>query len=342
MYIASILLPISVIIIEYALKITFTEILGICAAKIQSILKKDDNAKKILIDLNNKYPNNISVHKQLAKIFEKENEKEKAIEQYEIILSINDNPNINTYMKLGKLYIDINESEKAKRVILEALNENQTSCEASILLGEILCMQEEYKEAVQIYIGALKYNPADYDLYYHLGMAYTMLNDFQKAKESYETAANINSDLYHAKYTLGQLSMIYGELDEAVRYFDECLNYEEVESGAYYYLAKIAIIKGELEKAINYADVAIEEDKTIYDKIQKDNIFVVIRNKVKKPKVDDTNIKKVTLNKEEMRVSEHLDNTYGLVGKLNNNDLQMIENIMKTKEVSNDIEKEKD
>ena len=203
-----------------------------------------------------------------------------------------------------------------------------------MILADILNSKQEYKEAVQVYMAALKYRPADYDLYYNLGMTYTMINDFAKAKECYEKAAQINSTLYHARYSLGQLNLLYGDLEEAEKYFMECIDAEEVEAGAYYYLARIAMIKGETDKAKNYANIAIEENPTIYEKMAEENIFMPIIDEVNKPKINvegKKKNKKKLLSKKEILIDMHLDNTCKLVGKLNNNDIEMIENVKRTK-----------
>ena len=208
----------------------------------------------------------------------------------------------------------------------------------------ILNKKQEYKEAAQVYMNALKYKPADYDLYYNLAMTYTMINDFAKAKECYEKAAQINSLLYHAKYSLGQLNLLYGDLDEAEKYFMECIDAEEVEAGAYYYLARIAMIKGQTDKAKNYANIAIEENPTIYEKMADENIFMPIIDEVNKPKInveDKKKNKKKLLSKKEILIDMHLDNTCKLVGKLNNNDIKMIENVKKTKEQKINKEQER-
>ena len=170
-----------------------------------------------------------------------------------------------------------------------------------------------------------------------------MLNDFSKAKECYEKAAQINSDLYHARYSLGQLNLLYSDLDEAEKYFMECIDAEEVEAGAYYYLARIAMVKGETEKAKNYANIAIEENPTLYDKMADENIFMPIIDAVNKPKMSvesKKKNKKKILSKKEMFIDLYLDNTCKLVGKLNNNDIEMMENVKKSKQQTIKMDKE--
>lgn len=330
-FILSIAIPILVFLVEYTKKISFTEILYSIIANYYILLKDPENSKNYLIKLIDKYPNSRIGHKKLANLYESEDKINLAIEEYEKAIELEKN-NQELGIKLGKLYAKTNRNIEAKQLLADILTDNPENYDASILLADILYNEKEYKDAILIYTSALKYKPADYELFYYIGMTYTMLNDFQKAKENYEKAAQLNSYLFHAKYTLGQLNLIYGEMEDAKKYFQECTTSEEVEAGSYYYLARIAIIKGELDNAIQYANIAIEDDSDMYDKIQQDNIFITIREKINKPNFQNENYKKMKQSKKEKNISEHLDNTCKLVGKLNNNDIQMIENVMKTKE----------
>ena len=182
-------------------------------------------------------------------------------------------------------------------------------------------------------MNALKFNATNYDIYYNLGIAYTMLNDFQKAKEFYEKAAELNSLLYNPNFSLGQIALLYGDLEEAEKYFMKNVQSEEKEAGPYYYLAQIAMLKGEEEKAVNYINLAIQMDYEIYEKIIKDPIFFAIKARIQ-PNLEKTKLE-AKMNEKEKKAREHLKNTYILVGRLNNNDIKMMENMRK-------VSKEKD
>ena len=339
MYLLSVILPIFFIWLEYKKKIDFAEVFYILVAKVTILIGKEEVAKKYLLQLVEKYPNSIKGHKYLAEIYEK-------AEKYEKTYELNQDDK-EIYLKIGKLCGSIGREKEAIEILGELIRNKPDYYEASMILADILNSKKEFKEAVQVYMNALKYRPADYDLYYHLGMTYTLLNDFAKAKECYEKAAQINSALYHARYSLGQINLLYGDLEEAEKYFMECIDAEEVESGAYYYLARIAMIKGETEKAKNYANIAIEENPTLYDKMADENIFMPIIDEVNKPRLSvdgKKKTKKRTLSKKEMFIDLYLDNTCKIVGKLNNNDIEMMENVKKTKQqtinLDNEIEKE--
>lgn len=343
MYILSVFIPIFVIWLEYSKKIDFAEIFDLLIAKISVLLKKEEIAKKYLLQLVEKYPHSYKGHKMLAELYEKNEKYELALEEYEKVYEL-DQKNQNIYLKIGKLYGNVGRENEAIKIFSDLLKKKPDYYEASLILADILNSKQEYKEAVQVYMSALKYRPADYDLYYNLGMTYTMLNDFAKAKECYEKAAQINSELYHAKYSLGQLNLLYGDLEESEKYFMECIDAEEVEAEAYYYLARIAMIKGETDKAKNYANIAIEENPTIYEKMADENIFMPIIDEVNKPKINVDNKKKnkkKLLSKKEILIDMHLDNTCKLVGKLNNNDIEMIENVKRNKEQQLNIEQDR-
>ena len=333
-YILSVFLPIFFIWLEYAKSIDFAETFDLMVSKIALLTGKEEVAKKYLLQLTEKYPNSSKGHKMLAELYENKEKYELALEEYEKVYEL-EPKNQNIYLKIGKLYGNVGRENEAIKILSDLLKRKPDYYEASLILADILNSKQEYKEAVQVYMAALKYKPADYELYYNLGMTYTLINDFAKAKECYEKAAQINSDLYHAKYSLGQLNLLYGDLEEAEKYFIECIDAEEVEAGAYYYLARIAMIKGETDKAKNYANIAIEENPTVYEKMAEENIFMPIIDKVNKPRIDvegRKKNKKKLLSKKEILIDMHLDNTCKLVGKLNNNDIEMIENVRKTKE----------
>ena len=333
MYILSVFIPIFFIWLEYAKKIEFAEVFYLMVAKISILIGKEEISKKYLLQLISKYPNSYKGHKMLAELDEENEKYELALEEYEKVYEFNQKDQ-DIYIKIGKLYGNVGRENEAIEIFSDLLKKRPDYYEASMILADILNSKQEYKEAVQVYMAALKYRPADYDLYYNLGMTYTMINDFAKAKECYEKAAQINSTLYHARYSLGQLNLLYGDLEEAEKYFMECIDAEEVEAGAYYYLARIAMIKGETDKAKNYANIAIEENPTIYEKMAEENIFMPIIDEVNKPKINvegKKKNKKKLLSKKEILIDMHLDNTCKLVGKLNNNDIEMIENVKRTK-----------
>jgi len=332
-YLLSIVLPIMIFIIEKN-GISITESISIISAKIKIALNKNEEARKVLLKLIDKYPNSYYAHKMLAEVYEKENKISTAIEEYVRTVEIN-LKDYNSYFKIAVLLQKIEKTDEAISMLNDLLKKKPDFYEASDLLGDIYYNENRFKEALSVYLDALQYNSTKYEINYNIGMVYTRLNDFQKAKEYYERAAKINSMLYNGKYNIGQIALILGDIEEAEKYFMECLNGEDVEAGSYYYLAQISLLKGNNDKALNYINIAIELEPEIYKEVEEQLIFQPIKDQIRKSNEKNTRVS--TLTKKEKLTQKHLDDTYNLVENLNN-----VESNVEEKIEDKQIEEEKD
>lgn len=322
-YSFSVILPILVIVVEQK-NINILEAIKILQAKILIMLKKDEEAKKVLLNIIEKYPKSYIAHRMLAEKYVQEGNISTAIEEYVRAVENNLKDYI-SYFKIAKLLKDLGRTEESETMLRDLLRKNPDYYEATETLGDIYYEQERFKEAISIYTEALRYNPGKYEIYYNLGMVYTRLNDFQRAKEYYAKAAEINSLLYNGIFNIGQISMIMGELEEAERYFQECLQGEDVEAFSYFYLAQIEMLRGNKDKALNYLNIALEIDCELYKKIEGQILFVPIMKQIKYLHNHNKRLSKLT--KKEQITQKHLYDTFNLVGNMNNHDLKMIKNI---------------
>lgn len=326
-YIVSVIIPTIILVIEKKQRVNFPEILNIILAKIAMNAGNTNKAKDYLFKIINKYPESYIGHKTLAEVYEKEDKYSIAVDEYIRANEIN-SKDIKLNYKIGLLLNKDERREEAITVLQDILKKKPEYYDATNLLGEILYSNDRYKEAINVYMNALRYHPGNYDLYYNLGMVYTMVNDFQRAKEFYQKAAEINSLLYNAKLSLGQIALIAGDLDEAEEYFKESVKGEEVEAGSYYYLSQVAILKGDKEKAINYMNIAIELDSSIYNKVQREDVFTSIKNRIKKPEKKLQEEKRRTkLLLKERKALNHLSKTCSLISGLNNDDITVFKNV---------------
>lgn len=318
MYAFGIIIPIIALIFEKN-KINLFELVYIFKAQIYK--NKDKNKiKEILIKNVQNYPNSYISHKLLAKWYEENSEKEKA--EYEYLKTIELKPkNFENYLKLANIYNENDKTELSIKLLQDLLRMKPEYTEASLLLGEVLYNNNLFKEAISIYQEALRFSPGRYELYYALGMTYTRLNDFQNAKDYYKKAATLNSMLDVAKLNLGQISLIFKEYDEAEKYFMQCIETEDekLQAEAYYYLAKIKLINGQKELAIQYTNITLELEPNMIKIIERDTDFLPIMGKIKIPANKKTTTK---MNKKENEIIEYLNNTYGVVEKLIQNDEQ--------------------
>lgn len=328
-YILSILLPFAIVISERK-GISLSEIISINMAKINERKNDNEKAKEILMKMLEKYPNSYFIHKELAKLCENTGNIDLAIDEYIRSSELN-KKDYNMQLKTAELLKNTTRSQDAVRILNDLLKVKPDCCEASCILGDILYENENYMEAINVYLQALNYNPDKYELYYNLGMIYTRLNDFQNAKEYYEKAAELNSILYKAKYNLGQIALLYNELDEAEEKFMQATQDDELVDEAYYYLAYVSMLKGDKEKGIQYLNIAVEDNKKLYNKANKELIFKIIMNKIKKPTSNTEGKEKRRLTKKELETIKHLEKTCEVVGNLNQNDIKVMR-MLKRKE----------
>lgn len=311
LYIVAVVLPIIYFILEKH-NLYIDEIINIMKAK-----KSPSEAKSLLLKNIEKYPESYVSHKMLAELYNKNNEKEKAEDEYMQVISIKPK-DYDSYCRLATIFHENKKDEDAKAVLQDLLNAKPDYYEGSKLLGNILYENEQFKEAILVYNEALKYNPGEYELYYFIGMTYTRLNDFQNAREYYKKAATLNSIKDVVNLNLGQICLIFREYDEAEKYFQEEINSEDerVQANAYLYLAKIKLIKKDTDSAIMYANLAIEIDPKIIRKIENDYMLAIILGKLKLATGKEV---KTKLTKKEEQIIEHLGKTYNVVENLTDN-----------------------
>ena len=319
MYGISIILPIVVIVFEYAGN-NFSETVAIIWTKYLLLFGKRKKAKAVLLSLIEKYPDTYKGHIELAKIYEKEGGTRKAIDEY--VKAVDSNKrDYDSYYKIAELLMNLGKKDEAITMLGNLLENKADYYEASLLLGELLCEQERFKEAVSIYQDAIKYRPEDFELYYSLGIAYTRLNDFSSAKEAYEKTADINHKLYSAKYNLAQISLMEEDLDEAEKYFADCLLSEELEAKAYYQLSKISMVKRDKDKAILFANKAIEIDESYLNIIANDKALEPIKQYLAvSVKMEEKVVKKPEKRDEE--IQKYLEETVKLIKGMNENEIK--------------------
>ena len=341
-YILSIILPISIILLEKR-GFYFYEIWNIGKANLYCKLGDYKKAKQALLSILDKNPNSHKAHRMLGEIYEKEGGLRKAIDEYVQAVDAN-KKDYDSYYRVADLLNVLDKKEEAAQMLFNLLNIKPDIYEASILLGDILLQTENYKEAANVYQEALRYNPVSYDLNYNLGIAYTMLNDFQSAKVCYEKAAELNSLAYNSKYSLAEIALIYKDLEEAEKKFLEVIEDEELSADGYYELSKIYLIKGDKDTAIKYVNIAIDiNSKKIVEKVKKDPIFIPIIARVPMPFNLDNQEKETEekLQEKEIRAKEHLEEMVEITRHLSYSDIRLLKKNINKEEKDIQQNKEK-
>lgn len=322
MYLISIIIPISIIIMERKGK-NLSEIVYMILAKFYELIGNSKKCKEMWINITSKYPESYFAHRKLAEIYEKEGGMRKAIDEYVKSVDLN-KKDYDSYYKISFLLNELGKPEDAITMLNNLLNKKPDYVNASILLADILCSQELYKDAINVYEAGLKYSSGNYDLYYNMGIVYTMLNDFENAKICYEKAATINSLSYHAYYALGQINLIEMNLDEAEKYFYKAIEDKEQEPDAYYRLGKIYMLRGDYDNAVKFVNLAIELDNNYIKIANQEPIFIPIKSKFQMPIIDEEDIVKrnTSHTPKERKAMKHLDKMYKVAQNLNIHKMQ--------------------
>lgn len=307
----SVIIPIIVFILEKR-GILFEELINSLKLSINGEANKEQ-----LLKLIEKNPRSYSAHLKLAEYYEKNNEKDKAQDEYIRVIQIKED-DYKTYCKLANLFHEDKKDDNAIEILQTLIKMKPDYYEGAMLLGNILYENDKFKEAILVYNDILKYKPAEFDIYYNLGMTYTRLNDFTNAKECYKKAATVNSLKDISNLTIGEICLLFKEYDEAEKYFFESINGEDekVASNSYFYLAKIKMLQNNREQAIQYLNLAIELYPKIVKKIENDEILIPIMGKIN-IKGDKEVLSKITEKEED--VINYLGNTFNVVETLISN-----------------------
>lgn len=307
-YIMSIIIPFIIILLEKN-KIDIMINMKMAIINMYIAFGNYKMAKEKILKLLEDNSESYDLHKKLASIYEKEGGNRKAIDEYVQCIDLN-KQDYDSYYKVATLLQDLDRKKEAIQMLNNLLSKKPDHMEATIILGDLLIEEQSYKEAAMVYMDALKYNPVSYDLNYNLGIVYTLLNDFNNAKQCYEKAAEINHLAYNAKYSLAEIALIYKDLDKAEEYFQQALNEEELSADCYFELAKINLMKGNRNIAIKYANLAVDlNSKKIAKKIEKEPLFMTIRNKISIPFNLEEKEDMPSYSKNEKLAKEHLENT---------------------------------
>ena len=309
--ILSVIIPMIVFLLEKK-GILFDELIN----RIKINLNKEIS-KEQLLKLIDKNPRSYIAHLRLAEYYEKNNERDKAQDEYIRAIQIKED-DYKTYCKLANLFHEDKKDDHAIEILQTLVKMKPDYYEGAMLLGNILYENDKFKEAILVYNDILKYKPAEFDVYYNLGMTYTRLNDFTNAKECYKKAAKVNSLKDISNLTLGEISLLFKEYDEAERYFFESINGddEKVSANSYFYLAKIKMQQNNRDQAVQYLNLAIELYPKIVKKIEKDEILIPIMGKIN-IKGDKEVSSKITEKEED--VIDYLGNTFDVVETLISN-----------------------
>lgn len=139
-------------------------------------------------------------------------------------------------IKIGKLYLAMNEYKDAEEYLKKALEKDGESAEAYSSLGVIYIRQEEFKRAIECLEAARRRDPDDLEIRTNLAQAYFKAGLFEKAEAEYREILDVTSYHVESHIGLGEVYTAMGEAgdgdryDQAIRYFTETINIRHPEN----------------------------------------------------------------------------------------------------------------
>ncbi|HPN36958.1 MAG TPA: tetratricopeptide repeat protein [Melioribacteraceae bacterium] len=119
-----------------------------------------------------------------------------------------------SYNKLGVIYAELNDFEKAEKYFLESINNNSSYFEPYINLGIIYGKRKKYKDAVSFLLTALSIKPNNYNICYNLAYAYQELGVIDKAIYYYGLSVKYKPDYANSYFNRSLLYLLTGKYEE--------------------------------------------------------------------------------------------------------------------------------
>jgi len=188
--------------------------------KITMNRKEWDAAEQLCLDMLRIDPTRKDFHYFLAGIYGQKNEKEKAAEIYQKLLDQEIDPDPQTYLLLGELYLDL----------------------------------EKYEKAVDVYQGLVKVDTTVGVGYYGIGLCREAMGDSTTAAENFRKALDLSPDLMQARARLNNIYLGRKEWDSAIRNLEELVDLDSTDIASWLDIAEIYRQSGDTTTALKKLD----------------------------------------------------------------------------------------
>lgn len=136
------------------------------------------------------YPNSHVAHNNIAGILYRRGERQAAIDEYNISLSIR--PNAAAYYNLGNIAVLDGDVSLAIGYFREALKSNKYDLDAKVNLGSLLLRQGELEEAENYLEDASRINPKLPVAHFNLGILYEQMGRKKEAIDAFERVLELD------------------------------------------------------------------------------------------------------------------------------------------------------
>ena len=215
-------------------------------------------AEKIAQEILQKDPNNIEGHILLGSVYFNQQQKDKAVGEFNHAIQIDPN-RVESYLSLARFYIVDKEFDKAEATYKKAISVNNNSALAHTLYGQFLA-QSNRPEAEAELRKAVEVDPTDKNARFMLGSYYLAKQQYDKAEESYKALAALEPNKPDTQAMLGDFYAAANRLDDSIRVYQDILAKSPDYMNGRYRLTEIFMAKGDMQNANAQIEEALKKD----------------------------------------------------------------------------------
>ena len=185
-------------------------------------LGKLDEAEAILTKLAADNPTFLKPHLNLAELYKRKGEDEKAIHRYRIVLSFDPKDHA-ARLALGQFYMErglVLKAEEEFKVVLEGEPDH---LDARYSLAEMYTQRKAFREAIEQHEKILEHHPEHLASYNNIGLLYLKMNQPEQALAKYAELFAIDDNYPKAHVNAGLAHVFSGDVENAKKEWDRAL-----------------------------------------------------------------------------------------------------------------------
>ncbi len=211
---------------------------------------KNEKGKAFLKKAISHQPGYTEPYQNLAILYKKCGELEKAVKQYELLLHATPDDSA-AYLQAACLMIELKQYEKADRHLSLATSKFPDQISLWEVYGNFSFETGNLKKAKQSFKNMIKIDPSNLHAYYNLGLICRRLNDLKKAVVYFTDALKLSPDNVKVLYQLGLVYFDAGNLDKAIQLFESVIKKDGENLDAIFNAGVCYKMKNDLSSALN-------------------------------------------------------------------------------------------
>lgn len=222
------------------------------------LMKKDYlGATKILSVLKQKFPNNIDVLYEEAKLSGIQGRDKEALKIYHKIAKL-DHENPRVYYNIAVNMMDVGNVLEGEKAYKKALSLDPFHWQSAYNLGVYYLKNDQFKMAEALLLKSSNINGTHIPSKYNLALVYQKIKMRDKAEILFSEVLKMDSLHTNSLYNLALIKMGRRKFEEAEKLFTEVLDIESKHSKSYFNLGLIAKKKNDLRKALKFFKKAVD------------------------------------------------------------------------------------